>query len=41
MNIPSEVLINVWIAFYLVLGGGLSAAIRHVLRKDQIARGGK
>jgi hypothetical protein len=39
MNIPSEILLNLWIAFFLILGGGLSASIRQVLRRDRIARG--
>lgn len=39
MNIPSEILLNLWITFNLVLGGGLLAAIRHLLRRDRIVRG--
>lgn len=39
MNIPSEILLNLWIAFMWVLGCGLAAAIRHLLRRDRIARG--
>ncbi|WP_259698527.1 hypothetical protein [Pseudomonas brassicacearum] len=39
MNIPNEILINLWIAFMLILGGGLMAAIRHLLRRERIARG--
>lgn len=39
MSISSEVLLNLWIAFLLVLGIGLSAAIRHLLRKERRARG--
>jgi len=41
MNIPSEILLNLWIAFMLVLGCGLAAAIRHLVRRDRIARGVK
>jgi len=39
MNIPSEILLNLWITFNLVLGGGLLAAIRHLLRRDRMRRG--
>lgn len=39
--IPSEILINLWLAFVLILGGGLLAAIRHLLRRERIARGVK
>jgi hypothetical protein len=41
MTIPVEILINAWIAFMLILGGGLLTAIRHLLRRDRIARGVK
>lgn len=41
MNIPSEVLLNLWILFLIVLGGGLTEACRRLLRRDRIARGGK
>lgn len=39
MNIPSDVLINLWIAFLLVLGAGLLVSIRCLLRRDRAVRG--
>ena len=41
MNIPSEILLNLWIAFLLVLSGGLIESCRRLLRRDRIARGVK
>lgn len=41
MNIPSEILLNLWIAFLLIGFGGCGEACRRLLRRDRIARGGK
>lgn len=39
MNIPSELLLNLWIAFMWILGCGLAASIRHLVRRDRMRRG--
>jgi hypothetical protein len=37
--ISSDILVNLWIAFLLVLSGGLIESCRRLLRRDRIARG--
>lgn len=41
MNIPADILIHLWLAFLLVLSGGLIESCRRLLRRDRIARGVK
>lgn len=41
MSIPSEILLNLWIALMLVLAGGLVESCRRLIRRDRIARGVK
>lgn len=39
ITIPSDILIHLWLAFLLVLSGGLIESCRRLLRRDRIARG--
>lgn len=39
MNIQSEILINLWLAFMLLLSGGLLEGCRRLIRRDRAVRG--
>lgn len=41
ITIPSDILLHLWIAFYLVSFGGLIESCRRLLRRDRIVRGVK
>jgi hypothetical protein len=41
MSIPSEILLNLWLAFLWFLGCVLYVAIRHLLRRERLVRGVK
>lgn len=37
-TIPSDILLHLWLAFMLISIGGCLEGIRHLLRRDRIAR---
>jgi len=39
MNIPSEILLNLWLLFMVIFGGGCVEACRRLLRRDRMRRG--